>query len=353
MAKKLQQGFMYSSEKDSDFCKMRLDDIAAEKNKSISQIIVDSLVAAFLPKNKKLKGIVFDAFSNGEDKDNVVKNTVVSIFDDNCQGESWHSKHGDYRPLLDFCSKNICSDSKCSGTEDTIQLCLQQLTHILSRIKNCTEFCIENNDRIIYTEKLDFFKTLCSNLTQSPDNIKPSVFWEIISDYWDMLYDWSPTYRFLTALAKITDFIESPATRNALIDVIDQLPLKRDVISNTSEANLIDINVVDAVNYTDSRLEVLANGISVGTLTTFTAAPNQLSWFPNPNVRDVKFQMRNADTFNQIAQYLNDFKSEKGYKYLTIWERNGGYAAMLDKELIKYAGFKPIPDDIPTCYILE
>lgn len=105
--------------------------------------------------------------------------------------------------------------------------------------------------------------------------------------------------------------------------------------------------------YSDNRIEVHANEASIGTLQSIVAAPDQLTWFPDERVYNVKFQFRNEDTFLAVVEELRRYKNEHGYKYLTIWTYNNGYAAIIDKNLLAKAGFKNIPDMHPACMFLE
>jgi hypothetical protein len=103
--------------------------------------------------------------------------------------------------------------------------------------------------------------------------------------------------------------------------------------------------------YTDNRIEVYANEASVGTLKS--VAQEQLAWFPDERVYNVKFQFRNAETFLSVVNELKRYKDEKGYTYLTIWTHNNGYAEIIDKDLLQKAGFKHLPNQHPACMFLQ
>ena len=105
--------------------------------------------------------------------------------------------------------------------------------------------------------------------------------------------------------------------------------------------------------YTSGYTEVYANDAPIGLLSSMAAAPDQLSWSPDDRVYNVKFQFRNEDTFFSVVKELKRYKDEHGYKYLTIWSLNNGYAEQLDKELLEKAGFRHISDMHPACMFLE
>lgn len=105
--------------------------------------------------------------------------------------------------------------------------------------------------------------------------------------------------------------------------------------------------------YKDNRIEIYANEALIGTLSSMTVAPEQLIWNPDDRVYNVKFQFRNEETFISVVEELKRYKNENGYKYLTIWSYNRGYAELIDKDLLEKAGFKHIPDMHPECMFLE
>lgn len=108
-----------------------------------------------------------------------------------------------------------------------------------------------------------------------------------------------------------------------------------------------------STRYTDNRIEVYANEASIGTLSSIAVTPEQLNWSPDDRVYNVKFQFRNEDTFLAVVDELKRYKNENGYKYLTIWTYNYGYAELIDKRLLEKAGFKHLPDMHPACMFLE
>ena len=54
-----------------------------------------------------------------------------------------------------------------------------------------------------------------------------------------------------------------------------------------------------------------------------------------------------------VVEELKRYKNEHGYKYLTIWTYNEGYASKLDRDMLERAGFKNLPDEHPACMFLE
>ena len=112
----------------------------------------------------------------------------------------------------------------------------------------------------------------------------------------------------------------------------------------------VEMRYEPSKRYTDERMEVYANKANVGTL---QAMGNQLNCYPDDYTHNVKFQFRNYDTFAAVVEGLRQYKNEQGYKYITIWTYNYGYAAVLDRDMIEKVGFKHLPDNNPACFFLE
>jgi hypothetical protein len=115
----------------------------------------------------------------------------------------------------------------------------------------------------------------------------------------------------------------------------------------------IDIKFEPSSNYIDDRIEVYANDVCIGTLSSSEAMPDQLVWNPNDKVYNIRFQFRNPQTFLSIVHQLKLYKSQHGYKYLTIYNYGTGYVALLDEELLKKAGFEYLPEISSECMFLE
>ena len=66
--------------------------------------------------------------------------------------------------------------------------------------------------------------------------------------------------------------------------------------------------------YTDNRIEVYANEAPIGTLSSMAVAPEQLTWYPDDRVYNVKFQFRNEDTLLSVVEELKRYTNENGYQ---------------------------------------
>ena len=58
---------------------------------------------------------------------------------------------------------------------------------------------------------------------EDPSNIVIRQHFELVRDCWDMLDDWSITYRYLMDLVTMGEFQESTIARNDLYDIISEI----------------------------------------------------------------------------------------------------------------------------------
>lgn len=103
----------------------------------------------------------------------------------------------------------------------------------------------------------------------------------------------------------------------------------------------------------NNYIEVYANDAPIGTLSSTAAASEQLFWSPSDKVYRADFQFRNEDTFLSVVDELKRYKTEHGYRYLTIATFQSEYGDLLDIQLLKKAGFTHIPNKHSSFLFLE
>lgn len=102
--------------------------------------------------------------------------------------------------------------------------------------------------------------------------------------------------------------------------------------------------------YGADSIEVFANDAQIGFL---FGDYDHLVWNPDVKNYNVRFQFRNELTFQTVVKELKRYKTEQGYKYLTITSVNGGFATALDQDMLKRAGFHYLPKMDPSLMFLE
>ena len=221
--KKIQKMFYYSSEYIKKFIESRLDDLSIKTKHSTSYLIETILLDGLLPKNEEAKTIIQNNLYPDSTQGGV-KKTLDSVFSINAAGTGWKSKYDNLKPLVEYCIYYCCSTNQTSNQNDAyLQYFLGQLRPVVDRIENCTNACIEILDRKMYASQLELAKVLLKTAEEHPEEIIPRNHFQLIYDCWDMLDDWSITYRYLSCLVAICDFQENSNARNKLYDIISEI----------------------------------------------------------------------------------------------------------------------------------
>lgn len=115
----------------------------------------------------------------------------------------------------------------------------------------------------------------------------------------------------------------------------------------------INFSYEPSIQYIDGRIEVFANGVSVGTVVEYLKSDNRLYWEPIIESRVARFQFRNENTLKSVVEELRRYKNEKGKKYLVISSYNSGFVSFLDEAVLKNIGFHRLQNEDPAFMFLE
>lgn len=220
--KKIQKMFYFSSEYMKKFIESRIEDLAIKTQRSSSFIIENLLLEGLLPKNEEAKFIIQNNLYPDSEQGGV-KKTMDALFSNNAAGINWSSKHTNFKPLVEFCIYFIDSNSKCKNDDGRLHYLQSQLRDIVDRIENSANSCIEPLDRKMYFSQSEMAKMLLEIVEKNPTEIIFKNHFQLVYDCWDMLDDWSITYRYLGCLAEMCDFQENTNARNKLYDIITEL----------------------------------------------------------------------------------------------------------------------------------
>ena len=220
--KKIQKMFYYSSEYAKKFIETRIEDLAIKTQRSSSFIIENILMDGLLPKNEEAKYFIRNNLYPDDEQGGVQK-TLDAIFSDNAAGINWGSKHSNFKPLVEYCIHYSSATSTCKGNEGHLPYLASQLRDIVDRIENCRDACIETFDRKMFSSQLEMAKFLLKTVEENPKEIVFRNHFQLVYDCWDMLDDWSITYRYLGCLSVMCDFQENTNARNKLYDIISDI----------------------------------------------------------------------------------------------------------------------------------
>lgn len=220
--KKIQKMFYYSSEYAKKFIETRIDDLADKTQRSSSYIIENILMDGLLPKNEEAKVIIRCNLYPDNEQGGVQK-TLDAVFSENSAGTNWGSRHNNFKPLVEYCIYYGSSTATIKGNENLVPYLLSQLKSIVDRIENCRDACIETYDREMYSNLLELAKLMLKDAEEKQKEIVFRNHFQLVYDCWDMLNDWSITYRYLACLSRMCDFQENTIARNKLYDIISEI----------------------------------------------------------------------------------------------------------------------------------
>lgn len=220
--KKNQKMFYFSSEYVKKFVETRIEDVALETQRSSSYIIENLLLDGLLPQNEEAKYIIRQNLYPDNDNGGI-KKTLDALFSSNAAGLGWNSKHNNFKPLVEYCIL-YCDSTAHYINNPSLDYFISQLRDIVSRIENCVCACIEPYDKKMYASNLEFAKLILKKAEKSPQEIVYKECFELITVCWDMLYDWSITFRFLACVTRMCDFNEENSrARNALYNIVSDI----------------------------------------------------------------------------------------------------------------------------------
>ncbi len=221
--KKIQKMFYFSNESNKNFIESRVGDMAKKEQRSESFIIEKLLLDGLLPENEEAKSIIKN-YLYADNETSGVKLTLEALFSSNAAGTNWNSKHDNFKQIVEFATDKMLE--KIQLNEGDRLYFLSQLNDVTQRIDDCTIACIEPIDRKMYRAQLEKAKIL-GNLIKDKDvvisNSVTKDLFRLVYDCWEMLDDWTYTYRYLYALSKMCYFKEDAETKIELCSIIDEI----------------------------------------------------------------------------------------------------------------------------------
>lgn len=226
--KRIQKVFYYSNKIAKSIIEGLLDDEAEVTNRSTSYLIEQHILRDFLPENETVSKWIQMMYAK-DDKDKPVsdlQDTMIAVFSYMAAGVDNKSKNEGGKPLVDFAYKNKCLYQHQSKHYDKSELPYyhSQLGYVIERIemmqKGIIDETLEEAER---KAKLDFdireLKRIHEEDEITDDSL--SFVYMMILDNWDMLFNWTYTYRLLTGMARIQTWEDSAETRMNLVSLLN------------------------------------------------------------------------------------------------------------------------------------
>lgn len=226
--KRIQKVFYYSNKISKSIIEGLLEDEAEVTNRSTSYLIEQHILRDFLPVNETVSKWIQKLYAKDE-KDRPVSNlkdTMISVFSYLAAGVDGKAKDEHGKALVDFAYKNksLYQHQLQNCDKSELPYYHNQLGYVIDRIemmqKGIIDETIEEKER---KNKLNFDIRELKRI-HAEDEITDDALlflYMMIIDNWDMLYNWTYTYRLLTAIARIQVWEDSAKTRMNLVKLLN------------------------------------------------------------------------------------------------------------------------------------
>lgn len=220
--KGLKKTLVYSSEKEKRFIEGALDILSVIKKKSASAVLEDLISKALLPENANASAICKELYSN--EIDNIA--ALEKVFDIYAAGTSNKARYQNGYELVEFLHSEIVYTSfPCDkATEGYRQYFCSNFYQIYKKIElECSSD--HEEDMLVYESPVKYVKYHLDEAANEPEHFKPINLTDIIKKHWDVLGNFTYTYRALGALCRLISStkIDYPEDRIKLVELITKL----------------------------------------------------------------------------------------------------------------------------------
>lgn len=226
--KRIQKVFYYSNKIAKAIIEGLLDDEAEVTNRSTSYLIEQHILRDFLPENETVSKWIQMLYAKDE-KDKPVsdlQDTMIAVFSYMAAGVDGKAKNENGKTLVDFSYKNKCLYQHQSNNYNTSELPYyhSQLGYVIERIEMLQKAIVdETAEEAERKAKLDFdireLKRIHDEDEITDDSL--SFVYMMILENWDMLFNWTYTYRLLTVMARIQKWEDTAETRMSLVRLLN------------------------------------------------------------------------------------------------------------------------------------
>lgn len=227
--KRIQKVFYFSSKNTKSIVEGLLEDESIVTNRSASYLIEQHILNDFLPQNKTVSSWIQLLYMKDEKDKSIsgLKDTMISVFSYLAAGIYFEAKINTGKKLVEYAYKNNCLYKNQSNdyNNENLNYFKSQLGYVIERIvmmqKAIKEETLEEAER---KAKLIFDIEELRKIHKEDEiyNDSLSIVYMIILDNWDMLYNWTYTFRLLTAMARLQNWKDSAETRMILIKVLNE-----------------------------------------------------------------------------------------------------------------------------------
>lgn len=227
--KRIQKVFYFSSKNTKSIVEGLLEDESIVTNRSTSYLIEQHILNDFLPQNKTVSSWIQLLYMKDEKDKSIsgLKDTMISVFSYLAAGIYFEAKINTGKKLVEYAYKNKCLYQNQSNGYDNADFHYfkSQLGYVIERIVMMQKAIIdetfeeaERKTKLIFD--IEELKRIHEENEIYDDSL--SFVYIMILDNWDMLYNWTYTFRLLTAMARLQNWKDSAETRMILIKILNE-----------------------------------------------------------------------------------------------------------------------------------
>lgn len=155
-----------------------------------------------------------------EQKD--VRKSLTMLFSFNAAGVNWNSKYKNFKELVAFCIEN-CDPGAYLVNGPEIHHLTSNLSSIIKKIEKHMLECVDPLVREDYSVNMERAYSLLAKAKADSEHIYSLECFKLVDDCWEILDDWSITYRFLYDVASMTVFRDSRQIREELYEIVSRI----------------------------------------------------------------------------------------------------------------------------------
>lgn len=192
----------------STLIKSLLGDIAKTENKSISGIIEQIILETLLPADKNMRWIAENYLYS---PDWSISKTLTIIFENNSAGINFQAVHDNMIELVQFANKQeIFKTTMLTGKE-------AELHHMASQLQTIFNYLSKSDG---YDETVTWGNEILEELQTEPRITRLTNIYQLIINSWDVLKNRTETYRLLSDITSVSNYINNIDMRKELLHLM-------------------------------------------------------------------------------------------------------------------------------------
>ena len=218
----LKKMIVFSSDRAKRIIENLIADEAQIENRSASALIEKHLMDDLLPENSNAR-FWLEPLYNG---DWGIGDVLNAAFGTNAAGTrgAWSSKWDNFLPLVQFALRQECAcNTVPTGEEHELHHFRSQLDSICNKLEGLADD-EDNENRYFYSNEAKYARDLLKEATEEPQFMRYCNFYQLVIDNWEVLKDWSITFRMLSDLASMEKgWHNTPESRYELTQILKEI----------------------------------------------------------------------------------------------------------------------------------